>query len=52
MKKEKGGKFMFGLICLSSMSVWKTIGLICTFSGAVLELGSAIADTVKDSEYE
>lgn len=41
---------MFGLITLTSLATWKTIGLICSVSGAVLELGSTISGLFRDDD--
>ncbi len=41
---------MFGLIALTGLTTWKTIGLICSVSGAVLELGSTVSGLFRDDD--
>lgn len=41
---------MFGLVALTGLATWKTIGLICSVSGAVLEFGSTVSGLFRDDD--
>lgn len=43
---------MFGLVSLVSMATWKTIGLVCTVSGAALGLGQTVVGMLSKSDDE
>lgn len=48
--QQREVKDMFSLISLTSIATWKAIALVCSASGAILQLGSSVSEYLRDDD--